>query len=484
MIGYRWNSGTKTWERVDTTKENLLAIGAVICLIIFFGLKSCYDATIGRRLKISNAEYYCSAQQLKKTGEIRCLKAKQELRKQYQKELSDKKEKLARLQNDITALEKEKQEKCSSSGLTKYGTSDCSQAENNIKNNAKNISTLTAAIQKYQKFMEVLYVPNLYYVNASALNLRSCQGTDCNILATLPAETEVFMEKDVGAWAEVDTEKGKGFVLKKYITKAATTASGNAAQNITDVPNFNIDREPDEQIISDRKTAEPQNIIPHQEAASLSPLMTAIKQNNSEEIMKLLKNNANVNDRVPCADNDSEDACMSILSLAVKYSDNPKVVKSVIDAGVALKEVYETGLTEIDVAAETAAQYNENIDVLKLLFNEGANVHLSDEGYNLLMAASSRNKNPEIIKFLIAQGIDINATDAEQNTALIYAVMYNRNPEIIKTLLDMGADVLAQDLEGHVALDYANNNPPLKASSVYTQLSDLTSEKRIQQNKK
>lgn len=485
MIGYRWNSSTKTWERVDTTKENMVALGIFACVIIFLLIHSCYDATIGRRLDISHAEYYCSAKQLVKTGEMACLKAKQTLRKRYQSELADKQKALAELKNNTNALLKNKQDKCSSDGIVKYGTKACSNAERDIKNNSQSIENITKKIHCYKQVINILQVPSLYQVNATALNLRSCQGADCKIVATLPSETDVYLEKDLGSWVEVDTEKGHGFVLKKYITKVSQNASNEITYDPLSGISFNIDRNENEKSSSNQ--AERAEVIENthgNEAKGLSPLVIAIQHNNHAEIEQLLKNGANVREIVPCEGNyASEDACMSILTLAAKYVDAPKVVKAIIDAGVVLQEIYETGLSAVDVAASTAAEYNQNVEVLKLLLREGADINATSEGYNLLMAASRQNQNPEIIKFLISQGIDVNATDAEQNTALIYAVMHNRNPEITKILLDMGADVLAKDLDNHVALDYANNNPPLRSSQVYDQLLDLTNAKRFQQNK-
>ena len=486
MIGYRWNSGTKTWEQVDVTKERLVAWGFLACAFVICCIIYCYDATIGRRLEISNAEYYCTSKQLAKTGEMACIKAKQKLRKRYQNELSSKQKTLAELKNNTNTLSMSEQEKCSSSGVAKYGTSGCSNARSDVRANAKAIASVTKEINHYQVVINALQVPNLYYVDATALNLRSCQGTDCKIISSLPSKTDVYIEKDFGEWVEVDTDKGHGYVLKRYLTKVGQSVKNGNSYNPLENISFNIDRDIDEQIVSNQKqNSKTKEEVSVKEEKGLSPLIVAIRHNNHKEIEQLIKNGANVKDNVPCTANySSEDACMSILNLAVKYVDDPEIIKSIVEAGINLNNVYETGLSELDVAVFTAVEYNKNIEVLRFLLDKGANVKVSNEGYNLLMAASSYNQNPEMVKFLISHGIDINAMDAEQNTALIYAVMKNKNPEVIKVLLDMGADVLAKDMEGHIALDYANNNPPLKSSPVYSQLSGLTNKKRMQQAQK
>ena len=53
-----------------------------------------------------------------------------------------------------------------------------------------------------------------YYVNTEVLNLRSCEGTHCEILGKLTSGEVVEVIKDNGEWVKVQTEKGVGvFIL-------------------------------------------------------------------------------------------------------------------------------------------------------------------------------------------------------------------------------------------------------------------------------
>ena len=62
-----------------------------------------------------------------------------------------------------------------------------------------------------------------YYVNTEVLNLRSCEGTKCEILGKLTSGEAVEVIKDNGEWVKVQTNKGEGFVIKRSLT---TQSSG------------------------------------------------------------------------------------------------------------------------------------------------------------------------------------------------------------------------------------------------------------------
>ena len=51
-------------------------------------------------------------------------------------------------------------------------------------------------------------------VNVEVLNIRSCAGTNCNIVGKLNRYDRVIVEKYSGEWARVKTSKGNGFVIR------------------------------------------------------------------------------------------------------------------------------------------------------------------------------------------------------------------------------------------------------------------------------
>ena len=51
-------------------------------------------------------------------------------------------------------------------------------------------------------------------VNVEVLNIRSCAGTNCNIVGKLSRYDKVIVEKYSGEWAKVKSSKGNGFVIR------------------------------------------------------------------------------------------------------------------------------------------------------------------------------------------------------------------------------------------------------------------------------
>ena len=65
-----------------------------------------------------------------------------------------------------------------------------------------------------------------YYVNTEVLNLRSCEGTHCEILGKLTSGDVVEVLNDKGEWVNVRTDKGEGFVIKRSLTTESYSVGG------------------------------------------------------------------------------------------------------------------------------------------------------------------------------------------------------------------------------------------------------------------
>ena len=110
-------------------------------------------------------------------------------------------------------------------------------------------------------------------------------------------------------------------------------------------------------------------------------------------------------------------------------------------------------------ALMTAAEHNNNPEVITALVKNGADVSARDPlGRTALAAAALHNNNPDVITALVKSGADVNARDSLGWTALMMAV-HNNNPEaIIAALVRNGADVDAKDSDGRTALMWAANH--------------------------
>jgi ankyrin repeat protein len=97
-----------------------------------------------------------------------------------------------------------------------------------------------------------------------------------------------------------------------------------------------------------------------------------------------------------------------------------------------------------------------NIPLLKLLLEYGADPNFVSNGSANPLIVSAQHRHFEIAKLLIEYGANINICDHSGKTALIYASKAN-NAKMLKFLLEKGADIYISDNTGNTALMYANS---------------------------
>ena len=102
-----------------------------------------------------------------------------------------------------------------------------------------------------------------------------------------------------------------------------------------------------------------------------------------------------------------------------------------------------------------AALENTNIDVLKYLISQGADIYAKNaDGYTPLHDAAVSNRNAGVAKYLITEGADIHAKSNIGWTPL-HSATFGGNIEVVKLLVDSGAIVDAKDNDGNTPLDLA-----------------------------
>jgi len=95
------------------------------------------------------------------------------------------------------------------------------------------------------------------------------------------------------------------------------------------------------------------------------------------------------------------------------------------------------------------AVFNENLEVVEMLLNAGADPNLAiDEGTTPLMVAAAHGVT-EIVRKLIQKGANVNVKDSNGGTALMDAV---GDLELVQMLVEAGADVGAVDNFGQTVL--------------------------------
>lgn len=103
------------------------------------------------------------------------------------------------------------------------------------------------------------------------------------------------------------------------------------------------------------------------------------------------------------------------------------------------------------------AVVNNDTTTIKELLSKGANVNfVKQQGWakvNPLITAINK-QNIESVKILLQNGADVNWEDGFNTTALMYAAS-NGNISIIKYLLEGGADIKHKDKQGNDAISTA-----------------------------
>lgn len=139
----------------------------------------------------------------------------------------------------------------------------------------------------------------------------------------------------------------------------------------------------------------------------------------------------------------SEDKKISLDSLftaSVIYGNNLEIAQWLINEGADINFYTDySGMTTLLYVARD----NPNIEMLKLLINNGADLFTrSKYGTNALQFAAMGNPNPEMITFLLKNGFSISDTDEHGNNICMLAAKSNSVP-VLEKIIRLGGNLLS-----------------------------------------
>jgi len=108
------------------------------------------------------------------------------------------------------------------------------------------------------------------------------------------------------------------------------------------------------------------------------------------------------------------------------------------------------------------AAENGNLDIFKLLVDNGANIGDDDYGKTALMYAAGRG-HPDIVRYLVDEKkVNVNQPDDDGKTPLMYAAE-SGNPEVFHYLIEKGVDISAASKKVGSVLPHAaaGDNPSI-----------------------
>jgi len=184
-------------------------------------------------------------------------------------------------------------------------------------------------------------------------------------------------------------------------------------------------------------------------AVAASPLIDAVKRQDSAAVNALLDRKAPVNE--------TEADGTTPLHWAAER-DDLKTVGLLLDAGATATAKNRFGVTPLELAAN-----NGNGDIVERLLAAGADPNArSREGQTPLMSAAL-NGEAGAIAALLKHGADVNAAESYRGQTALMLAAGEGNVEALKLLIEAGASVGAQSKSGFTPLLFAVRNAQLEA---------------------
>lgn len=196
-----------------------------------------------------------------------------------------------------------------------------------------------------------------------------------------------------------------------------------------------------------------------------TPLTYAVINNHKDIAELLIDNGANVNAKNNDGQTPLEIAqrrnLREIVELLAKVPDIPSIhvaaqlgdmdkVKALLEEGADVNAKDENGMTPLLLAIS-----NKQVDLAKFLIEKGADINLADRQGVVPLFRALWNKDLDMLELLLKKGADVNTKHAKSGfTALHWAAMMD-SKDSVELILDAGADVNAKSNTGETSLDVA-----------------------------
>lgn len=138
---------TATGKISEVAQENngCLTVVLIVLAIAYFCFADDRDVELTKKM-----DKACSAEQIAKTGTIKCQEAKDNLLNYIKTELPELKKNYQSNKNNLKQLNKDKNLKCSESGLTAYGSEGCKEATEQLDRTTNYVTQTKTKIEKLE----------------------------------------------------------------------------------------------------------------------------------------------------------------------------------------------------------------------------------------------------------------------------------------------------------------------------------------------
>jgi ankyrin repeat protein len=177
-----------------------------------------------------------------------------------------------------------------------------------------------------------------------------------------------------------------------------------------------------------------------------TPLHIAAKEGHVDIAALLIKNRAEVNERINSRDDPSG---LTPLHIAA-YSNHVDVVELLIGAGAQINVHGTYGHTPLEYAAGRGDK-----DIVELLLAKGADIEAGDDWNRTPLLAAAPNNRPEIVKLLLDRGANVEARMKSGRQNALHMAASRNFLEVAKLLLKAGAYIDDRDMTGQTPLHKA-----------------------------
>ena len=156
-------------------------------------------------------------------------------------------------------------------------------------------------------------------------------------------------------------------------------------------------------------------------------------------------------------DSISSVACRKDRPIQTRDADKYATVLILLEHGVDIDAKDSQGSS-----AAFDAVYQNNVGILSLLLNHGANVNdRMDDGMTLLHYAVLREQSQEILQILLDRSPDVNVLTDERRS-VIHSAVFSKTSTLMDRLIDLGADINISDSTGITPVLEAARQPRLE----------------------
>jgi ankyrin repeat protein len=149
-----------------------------------------------------------------------------------------------------------------------------------------------------------------------------------------------------------------------------------------------------------------------------------------------------------------------------------EVARMLLERNAEVNSLDDKGLTPLRRALEGVPRGPDIVRFVRLLFDNGADLHTRDKRGNTLLHFAASRGHLEVARTLLELKADVNSVNKEGLTPLhkISRMWLTRSPDIVRLLFDNGANLHVRDNSGNTPLHLAASGGHLEAARTLLEL--------------